>query len=132
MRGPGPQAKPGRLTATYSRTPTAATSWLQCHWPSDWTTSPCRNAPFHTTTRAPPVLQRREPVPVADRLLRWLAAGWRVRAHQDADPAVEGFAQVAGCSSCLDEAEPGVQCEGGAVAGAGEEPRCLVALPHPG
>ncbi len=48
------EAEPGRLTATYSRTPTAADSWLQRRWPSDWTPSPRRSAPSHTTTRAQP------------------------------------------------------------------------------
>jgi len=32
------EAEPGRLTATYSRTPTVADSWRQRRWPSDWTT----------------------------------------------------------------------------------------------
>jgi len=31
------EAEPGRLTAKYSRTPTAADSWVQRRWPSDWT-----------------------------------------------------------------------------------------------
>ena len=48
------QAEPRRLTATYSRTPTAADSWRQRRWPSDWTTSPRRSVPSHTTPRAQP------------------------------------------------------------------------------
>lgn len=48
------EAEPGRLTAAYSRTPTAADSWLQRQWPSDCTTSPHRSAPSPTTSRAQP------------------------------------------------------------------------------